>query len=520
MNQGPPQPEHEVAEHSPRLRLTLRVRLCILMIALFALIICTMLGVFCLYERAAIKEQMHLELGNWSRDIAVEVSGRISSVSNDDLAAARRRRLDLFPFQALLIDVFHESGARVAGTEASILRWADLGLSGVPAASNPTIVTLPKSVLKTDIPDAKHAKVAVIGVATPEGQRYALAVTTSDDFVQRRFSILSRLALASGVMSILAAAATSWFIAGVAVAPFERLRDLAKRLEPGVSPLQAPTGHVAAEVANLTEELERARKRIGDRFAAQERFLSNVSHEIKTPIAIMLVDAQTLSLEHASPDIRKFVHSSQDELIRLGRLVESFLTLTRVQDGKIAPRSMSIGANDIVMDSLDNCAKMAEQYRVALIPRLLADEELVDASVSGDPDLLRTMLDNLVRNAIRFSPEHGRVEVTVRCDETLVQIITSDRGPGIPPDKLDTIFNRFAQVHGAPRYQRGHGLGLAIAQGIAELHGGMITAANRPDEGCEFSIHLPRLQPKSSPSRPPAPDNNSVATRNGEVKTA
>lgn len=516
MNQGPPQPEHEVAEHSPRLRLTLRLRLCILMIALFALIICVMLGVFCLYERAAIKEHMHLELANWCRDLAIEVSGGISSVTDNDLAAARRRRLDVFPFQTLFIDVFHQSGAHVAGTEASTLRWADLELSSIPAASSPAIVTLPKSVLNADIPDAQHAKVAVIGVAAPDGERYALAVTTSDAFIQRRFSILSHLAIASGAMSILAAAATSWFIAGVAVAPFERLRDLAKRLEPGTAP-QVAAGHVAAEVANLTEELERARRRIGDRFAAQERFLSNVSHEIKTPIAIMLVDAQTLSLENASPDVRKFVHSSQDELVRLGRLVESFLTLTRVQDGKLTPRNMAICANDIVMDSLESCAKMAEQYHVTLVPRLLADEEHVDAAVSGEPDLLRTMLDNLIRNAIRFSPEHGRIEISVSCNDSSIRIVTMDRGPGIPPDKLESIFDRFAQAHGGPRYQRGHGLGLAIAQGIAELHGGVIAAANRPDEGCVFTIHLPRIRPQLTTSTLSTPENGSTTTRNGKV---
>ncbi len=515
MHDGPPQKEPETADLAPRLRLSLRVRLCVLMVALFSLIICTMLGVFCLYERAAITDRMHHELSNWVRGFAVELSDRVHTVTDADLSALRRERLDVFPFQSLTIDVFHESGMHTAGSEGSTLRWADLGLTEVPAASSPILVTLSPEHRTPTIPDAQSYVVAVVGATGPTGERFAIALTTTDAFLQSQFSVLSHLAVVSGTLSIVAAAATGWFIAGVAVAPFERLRDLARRLEPGNPTPQAEAGHVSAEVGNLTQELERARKRISERFAAQERFLSNVSHEIKTPIAIMLADAQTLNLERATPDVRKFVSASQDELLRLGRLVESFLTLARVRDGKDAPRSRSTAANDLVMDSFENCLKMAQQYRVNLVPLLLSDEECVDAAVSGDPDLLRTMLDNLLRNAIRFSPEHGRVEVSLSCDADSIRIVTTDHGPGIPADKLETIFDRFSQAHDGPRYQRGHGLGLAIAQGIAELHGGIITASNRIDAGCEFVVQLPRLQTDAGPVAPPRPADESRPHRNG-----
>jgi signal transduction histidine kinase len=517
MHDGPPQKEPETMDFAPRLRLSLRVRLCVLMVALFSLIICTMLGVLCLYEKAAITDRMHLELANWANGFAVELSDRIHTITDADLSALRRERLDVFPFQSLTIDVFHESGMHTAGSEGGTLRWADLGLAEVPTASSPVLVTLSPEHRTPIIPDAQSYIVAVVGATGPTGERFAIALSTTDAFIQRRLAILYHLALASGALSIVAAAATGWFIAGVAVAPFERLRDLARRLEPGDPSPPPQTGHVSAEVASLTQELEHARKRIGERFAAQERFLSNVSHEIKTPIAIMLADAQTLNLQSATPDVRKFVSASQDELLRLGRLVESFLTLARVEDGKDTPQSRTTAANDLVMDSIENCSKMARQYRVTLVPHLLADEECVDAAVSGDPDLLRTMLDNLLRNAIRFSPEHGRVEVSISCDAACIRIVTIDQGPGIPPDKLETIFNRFSQAHGGPRYQRGHGLGLAIAQGIAELHGGIITASNRIDAGCEFLVQLPRVQSTAGAGARPRPPDDDHPRRNGAV---
>ena len=167
--------------------------------------------------------------------------------------------------------------------------------------------------------------------------------------------------------------------------------------------------------------------------------------------------------------------------------------------------------NDLVMESLDNCSSMAEQNAIEIDPVLFEDEEKIDLAVQGDADLLITMLNNLIRNAIRYSSAGGVVRVQlvhVVCEddqqdnadgqpkqaEHCVEIFVSDQGPGIPEDKIDHIFNRFSQIEGTNRSGRGHGLGLAIAQGIAELHGGSIRVSNNPDKGCTFTIQLPAVE--------------------------
>jgi signal transduction histidine kinase len=226
-------------------------------------------------------------------------------------------------------------------------------------------------------------------------------------------------------------------------------------------------------------------------FEAQERFLSNISHELKTPIATLLVEAQTLDRTDMSKLGVQFVRSVEEEMRKLGKLVESFLTLTRVKDGKGLARAELVPINELVLDSVSYCSPMARQYAVKLKPELAASDDDVDAAISGDPELLRTMLDNLVRNAIRFSPESGSVIIisAVRGTEAVFEV--RDQGSGLPPAMLNNAFDRFVQAPEEQKQGRGHGLGLTIAQAVAELHGGKITVRNVAEGGACFTLRLP-----------------------------
>jgi signal transduction histidine kinase len=151
------------------------------------------------------------------------------------------------------------------------------------------------------------------------------------------------------------------------------------------------------------------------------------------------------------------------------------------------------------MESFEHCLPMAQQYGVRLHPSLLDAEDEVDTNLMGEPALLQSMLDNLVRNAIRFSPEEGTVEIALERAGQVVRLSVRDRGKGIPEGRLDQIFDRFAQAPEERRRGRGHGLGLEIAQGIAELHGGSIRAENRSGGGAAFIVTLPVSGPTDGP---------------------
>ena len=150
------------------------------------------------------------------------------------------------------------------------------------------------------------------------------------------------------------------------------------------------------------------------------------------------------------------------------------------------------------MEAVAHCEKLAHQHHVSLLP-LASDGAGLDHEVAGDPMLVQVMVEGLIRNAIRFSPNGDRVEISVSPDgDRHVLIRVRDSGPGIPAEIRATLFERFVQAASESQRGRGTGLGLSIAQGIAELHGGLITFENQTPRGCVFTVRLPRAQPGTS----------------------
>jgi cell cycle sensor histidine kinase DivJ len=164
--------------------------------------------------------------------------------------------------------------------------------------------------------------------------------------------------------------------------------------------------------------------------------------------------------------------------------------LTRVRDAGLPTMKLRCDVNDLLVESARHCDAFASEHGIHLVPNLIDDEDAITIVV-GDPDLLRTMIDNLVYNAIRFSPKGGAVTINATIDGASTVIRVIDDGPGLPPDLVDRIFDRFVQGPEEQRRGRGCGLGLEIAQGIAELHAGRIEVENGRDRGCSFRITLP-----------------------------
>ncbi len=449
-------------------------------------------AVFWLYQSASINRLFNEFLIARAQEAARRIEPWLPDVTKQRLDDLATGEVLLFQVDRGYIEVFHPDGTTLSTEHTPVFEIRIPDIAAASASSMPIIrdSTIDPHAFRED-GDPIKGRVAYVGLEAGGRGKFVVALATSDQFVRRKMALVSRALILTGVVGPIAAAIAGWFIGGIAVAPFERLRRLASDLGPESVGRSFEFDSSNSEVSRLTQELDRARQRMMDGFASQERFLSNVSHEIKTPISVMLLEAQTLDTDGAPEHVRDFVESMGEEMLRLGRLVESFLTLTRVRDGKGIARIMRCGVNDLVMESAEHCSPMARQHRVMLAPGLLASEDTIDASIAGEPELLRTMLDNLVRNAIRFSPADERVEIRASVADGHVTIVVRDHGPGIPESNIATIFDRFAQADDEQRKGRGHGLGLAIAQGIAELHGGHISVENCVDRGCAFEITLP-----------------------------
>lgn len=394
--------------------------------------------------------------------------------------------------ERLAFTVYGSAGNAIGGSAAKPIAVDPGVLHEALQSGEPVVRDIDFSTIEPAPGRQVPGRLIALKFAGDAGRTDVLVVAAPNEFVRSLWSELSAHAVISTPIGLLAAGLAGWLIAGVAVRPIQRLSRIAAGLRPET--LQAPIqlGSTASELADLQTELDRMRQRLETGYAAQERFVANVSHEIKTPIATVLTEAQTLPHNlPLPPEVRQFVDSTQDEMRRLSKLVESFLLLTRVRHGKpLQSTARTVSVNELVMESVLHCRKMADQHEVRLVPELCEEGER-ELSVRGDPELLRTMVDNLIRNAIRFSPRSESVSIAVCQVKEHVTVCVRDRGPGIAPDLLDKVFDRFSQAKSEEKLGRGSGLGLEIAQGIAELHGGRITISNRVDGGCEFCSSLP-----------------------------
>lgn len=209
----------------------------------------------------------------------------------------------------------------------------------------------------------------------------------------------------------------------------------------------------------------------------------------------VLVEAQGLTFGAQSPDaLAGFVRSTQDELTRIGKIISGSLTLARLDSTPHVGDRDCISILDIALDILKHAHAHAGEQDVRLELMLPESGEL---DVRGDADLVTSMLENVVSNAIEHSPPGEVIRIQLaRADENL-EITIRDRGPGIPELLLPHVLN--AHIHGSRKSHgaRGRGLGLAIATRVARYHGGVIRIANHVDGGCEVVIVLPLHRPIS-----------------------
>lgn len=232
--------------------------------------------------------------------------------------------------------------------------------------------------------------------------------------------------------------------------------------------------------------------------AVRRDFVANVSHELKTPIGAVSLLAEALDSAADDPDrVRRFAGRLGTEAGRLSTLVQEILDFSRLQAADPLSAAASVELDEVVTTAVDRMRVAAEARGVTVVrgkrSGLLA---------LGDGTLLTTAVQNLVANAITFSPPGGHVGVGIRSREGIVEIAVSDQGIGIAEADLDRVFERFYRTDQArSRQTGGSGLGLSIVKHVAENHGGGVRVWSRPGRGSTFTIRLPET-PAASPARP------------------
>ncbi len=330
----------------------------------------------------------------------------------------------------------------------------------------------------------------------PDGQLLYLDLARTTDVNEEEQELFFDVFLLGAAGALLAAAVAAWMIAGRAVDPMRQFAEAARGVDPEHLETRLRVQSTDHEVERLQTELNNALARLEEGYRSQERFISHAAHDLKTPIAVMLTETQVFNPAKASVDELHTYHQSvAKEMRRLGSLVEGFLTLARADQGEVLARRTRVPVNDLVLESVAHCAAQAQRAGVHLVPTLWEPGEPDDAGADGcldaDPDLLRTMLENLIRNAIRYSPAGEPIVIGVNMHDGQCVLTVRDHGPGIPEDFHEKVFDRyFVLKDKAGGRSSGLGLGLAIAKSVAQLHGGTITLCNADGGGCLCTVTL------------------------------
>jgi signal transduction histidine kinase len=240
-----------------------------------------------------------------------------------------------------------------------------------------------------------------------------------------------------------------------------------------------------AEVAERLLRFQNDRLRELDRL--KDEFVSAVSHELRTPLTSISGYAELLRLDEKNPERRRYLDIVERNAERLISLVSDVLFAARLQDGRLQLIVEPVDLQQLIVHAADAARPRAASTGVELVVR--ADEPL---GVEGEPERLGQLLDNLVSNAIKFTPDGGRVSITGARDGDLVRVEVSDTGIGIAPEESERLFERFFRSQVALERQiQGTGLGLYISKAIVEAHGGRIGVSSTQGEGTTFMVELP-----------------------------
>lgn len=264
-------------------------------------------------------------------------------------------------------------------------------------------------------------------------------------------------------------------------APLDELVEAAGRIQDGDYSVRVATrgpggmrllGHAFNDMSARLEATDRQRR----------TYLADVTHELRTPLSVIQGQLEAV-LDGVYPADREHLEPLLAEARRLDALIEDLRTLTLVETGGLTLHREAVDLAVLVNDAVGSFQAAAKEAGIAVLATVPADLPVVEA----DPIRLRSVLTNLVANAVRHTPAGGSVRVAAASRPGVVQITVTDTGPGFPPDLLPRVFERFVKGTGS----EGSGLGLAIARDLVVAHGGTISARNETGGGATVAFTLP-----------------------------
>jgi signal transduction histidine kinase len=369
-------------------------------------------------------------------------------------------------------------------------RWEALGLRGRLTLSFGAIVILAFAVVFIAVrAQMSHERTVIQQEEERENHEPRTARDRHDDSespIEDAQSDVEKTFLVVGAAALAAALLAGYLVAARTAAPLRRLAGTAATVDAGdLSPRVDVDASSAAELRTLADAFNHMLDRLEDAFARQRSFVSDASHELRSPLTAIRGQIEVLAREPDpdAADVRRVEAATLAELRRVELLVEELLALARLDEG-VGPSRRAVDAGSFLREA------------VTAAPGGATLGPTASGRIDLDPEMVARVIRNLVENARRHAGPGGEVTVSSTAVDRRLRVDVDDDGPGIAPAERERVFDRFHRSDTArDRGSGGSGLGLAIARAIVDAHGGTIRAEASPAGGARVSFELPGLRP-------------------------
>src|SRR3984893_2215334 len=352
----------------------------------------------------------------------------------------------------------------------------------------PSRVFPPASALGPRLPADYHTDGRLFSLLseneTVNGGAYAVQIAqdrSADERFRKQFRALLALVLGAGVIASALIAVT---VTRRGLRPLAEMRRSLERVQPAHLSERIEPGQWPRELQPLAASFDDMLARLEDSFTRLSQFSADLAHELRTPIGNMLGEAQVaLTRPRTAEEDRAVIESSVSECERLSGLVDNLLFLARAEaaDRQIQPS---------LFDGRTAIEKIAAYYQTIAEDRHITIQCSGEGQIFADPALFSRALNNLVENALRFTPDGGTIRISAEVNAAHAQVSVSDSGSGIAPEHLPHVFDRFYRADSS-RSSAGAGLGLSLVKSIVDLHGGSATIHSEVGRGTTVVLLLP-----------------------------